>query len=168
MLPALIHVVHDLETTLSSGALRLQSIEAVSEKFWSVSNPSIIMSVDIKSKTIVFGGQLIRFSHASAETGTTMTCAVFLPTTTATSIPYLMFLSGLTCTDENVCQKSGIFRSLAQHQVLLVTPSSILSICSFAFKLCRLPSLHQIPLHVGRASMARMIAGTLEPGRGST
>jgi S-formylglutathione hydrolase len=75
--------------------------------------------MEIKSKTKVFGGQLIRFSHQSTSTGTTMTCAVFLPANadTANTVPYLLYLSGLTCTDENVCQKSGIFRYLAQHQV---------------------------------------------------
>lgn len=75
--------------------------------------------MEIKSKTAVFGGQLIRFSHLSAQTGTTMTCAVFLPDPVAT-VPYLLYLSGLTCTDENVCQKSGIFRSLAQNKVTIV------------------------------------------------
>jgi S-formylglutathione hydrolase FrmB len=73
--------------------------------------------MEVKSKVTVFGGQLIRFTHASTQTGTPMTCAVFLPDATAASVPYLLYLSGLTCTDENVCQKSGVFRSLTQHKV---------------------------------------------------
>lgn len=35
-----------------------------------------------------------------------------------------MYLSGLTCTDENVCQKSGIFRYLAEHGLCFVAPDT--------------------------------------------
>jgi S-formylglutathione hydrolase FrmB len=77
---------------------------------------------EIKSATKVFDGSLIRFSHMSDETKTTMTCSVFLPHLASDPEPKkcatLMYLSGLTCTDENVCQKSGIFRILSQHQVI--------------------------------------------------
>jgi hypothetical protein len=83
---------------------------------------------EIKSATKVFDGSLIRFSHMSDETKTTMTCSVFLPHLASDpepkKCPTLMYLSGLTCTDENVCQKSGIFRILSQHQVIL-----LISIC---------------------------------------
>lgn len=77
---------------------------------------------EIKSATKVFDGSLIRFSHMSEETKTTMTCSVFLPHSASDPEPKkcatLMYLSGLTCTDENVCQKSGIFKILSQHQVI--------------------------------------------------
>jgi S-formylglutathione hydrolase FrmB len=83
---------------------------------------------EIKSATKVFDGSLIRFSHMSDETKTTMTCSVFLPHLASDPEPKkcatLMYLSGLTCTDENVCQKSGIFRVLSQHQVI-----PLISIC---------------------------------------
>jgi len=49
-----------------------------------------------------------------------MTCAVFIPTTEIDadgSIPFLTYLSGLTCTDENVCQKSGVFEHLSKAKV---------------------------------------------------
>ncbi len=52
-----------------------------------------------------------------------MTCAVYIPTT-APILPsdenkfgYVMYLSGLTCTDENVCQKGAPFAHLFKHQV---------------------------------------------------
>ena len=77
--------------------------------------------MEVKSKVVVSGGQLIRFMHISSQTGTPMTCAVFLPKSDAATVPYLLYLSGLTCTDENVCQKSSVFRSLAQHQVRLLS-----------------------------------------------
>ena len=79
------------------------------------------MSFEIKSKVKVFSGELVRFSHASSETKTIMTCAVYVPNSTEKSInqsfPVLLYLSGLTCTDENVCQKSGVFKTLSDMQV---------------------------------------------------
>ena len=76
---------------------------------------------EIKSTARVFDGSLIRFSHMSLETKTTMTCSVYLPLKATDpepkKYPTLMYLSGLTCTDENVCQKSGIFRTLSELQV---------------------------------------------------
>ena len=80
--------------------------------------------MEIKSKVLVFGGELIRFTHQSSETKTPMTCAVFLPKPTATAIPFILYLSGLTCTDENVCQKSGVFKKLAEKQIAFVAPDT--------------------------------------------
>jgi len=55
-----------------------------------------------------------------------MTCAVFLPTDTASSgkSPCLMYLSGLTCTDENVCQKSGVFKYLSDKKMGFIAPDT--------------------------------------------
>ena len=82
--------------------------------------------MEIKSTVVVFGGKLIRFSHSSTETGTPMTCSVFLPSNEgsveSSSFPYLLYLSGLTCTDENVCQKSGVFKKLAELKVIVFIP----------------------------------------------
>eukprot|EP01036_Dinobryon_divergens_P032056 gene32056-41573_t len=38
--------------------------------------------------------------------------------------PSILYLSGLTCTDENVCQKSGIFKILSELQVALIAPDT--------------------------------------------
>jgi hypothetical protein len=76
-------------------------------------------TMEIKSTVVVSGGKLVRFSHQSKETGTPMTCSVFLPATSDPNVPYLLYLSGLTCTDENVCQKSGVFKALANAQVII-------------------------------------------------
>jgi S-formylglutathione hydrolase FrmB len=80
--------------------------------------------MEIKSNCKVFGGNLVRFSHNSIETKTSMTFAVFFPPSVFSSIqnstlkiPSIVFLSGLTCTDENVCQKSGVFQKLAERNV---------------------------------------------------
>ena len=80
----------------------------------------------IKSSVRVFDGQLIRFTHLSRETQCTMTCAVYVPPTSESSskIPALMYLSGLTCTDENVCQKGGAFRALAENRIAFICPDT--------------------------------------------
>ena len=84
------------------------------------------MSFEIKSTTKVSGGSLIRCSHASTQTNTTMTMAVYIPhrMTSAEKVPYILYLSGLTCTDENVCQKSGVFKSLAELGIAFVVPDT--------------------------------------------
>lgn len=78
--------------------------------------------IEIKSTVKVFGGQLIRFSHNSVETKTPMVCAVFLPNMTdrldaSSAFPSIVYLSGLTCTDENVCQKGSPYKALVESQV---------------------------------------------------
>ena len=84
----------------------------------------------ILSDTVVFSGHLFRFSHKSSSTKTTMTAALFLPqlsTPTDTiqdSVPLLTYLSGITCTDENVCLKGGAFRGLAKHGIALLCPDT--------------------------------------------
>jgi S-formylglutathione hydrolase len=80
----------------------------------------------IKSNVKVFDGQLIRFTHLSRETKCVMTCAVYIPSSIQSEAKYptLMYLSGLTCTDENVCQKSGVFRSLSENRVAFIAPDT--------------------------------------------
>lgn len=80
--------------------------------------------MEIKSTTKVCGGFLIRFSHKSIATNSVMTCAVFLPNgisrnVASDQIPSIMYLSGLTCTDENVCQKGYPFRKLSELNVFV-------------------------------------------------
>jgi len=56
-----------------------------------------------------------------------MTAAIFVPSASDAPgpLPVLFYLSGLTCTDENVCQKgTEIFRACQQHQVVLVCPDT--------------------------------------------
>jgi S-formylglutathione hydrolase len=88
-------------------------------------------AIEIKSRIRVSGGLLLRVGHASSATKTNMTFAVFLPNTGTYPVaggvgttPYLIYLSGLTCTDENVCQKSGVFRDLADTGLAFVAPDT--------------------------------------------
>ena len=82
--------------------------------------------IEIISRTAVAGGELIRFSHASTSTKTTMTAAIFVPPGVEYSaeIPTLYWLSGLTCTDENFCIKAGAFNAAARERVAIVVPDT--------------------------------------------
>ena len=76
------------------------------------------------------GGELSVYTHASASTSTPMTFAVFLPPAAleascpAGSIPVIYYLSGLTCTWENVSTKGGAFAAAAAAGVAVVAPDT--------------------------------------------
>ena len=72
------------------------------------------------------GGLWTRFKHRSSFTGTPMTFSVFTPpgATVESPAPVLFYLSGLTCTDENVVQKAGASRAAAAFGVALVCPDT--------------------------------------------
>ena len=53
-----------------------------------------------------------------------MTAALYLPPTTSDSVPLLTYLSGITCTDENVCLKGGAFRALSRHGIAMLCPDT--------------------------------------------
>ena len=69
---------------------------------------------------------LYRFAHLSKETKTSMTCAVYLPNenNSIKKFPSLMYLSGLTCNDENVCQKAGAFKALSDLEIGFIAPDT--------------------------------------------
>lgn len=72
------------------------------------------------SENKAFGGVQGVYSHASAETGTDMTFAVFVPEhRDGAKLPLLWYLSGLTCTHANVMDK-GEYRRLANELGLIV------------------------------------------------
>ncbi len=63
------------------------------------------MTLETVSTNTSFGGTQGVYAHASAETGTRMTFAVFLPPQAGApgvKLPVLWYLSGLTCTHANV------------------------------------------------------------------
>lgn len=71
----------------------------------------------------VAGGALAYCSHASAATGTEMRLSVFTPVGDG-SFPYLIWLSGLTCTEDNFTTKAGAYAAAAQHGVAIVAPDT--------------------------------------------
>jgi hypothetical protein len=119
--------------------------------------------IEVKSTVKVFGGHLIRFSHNSTSTKTVMTCAVYIPNELGrhqeNKIAVIMYLSGLTCTDENVCQKSGVFRKLAEHNVISIVIKHLISIDSKTLISHRLHLSLLILLHVVQISQERRTVG---------
>ena len=71
------------------------------------------------------GGTQGVYSHPSAETGTAMTFAVFVPPhAPGAKLPVLWYLSGLTCTHANVMEKGEYRAACAEHGVILVAPDT--------------------------------------------
>ena len=72
---------------------------------------------------IVYGGTLRYCRHDSAITGTPMTLSVFTPPGEG-PFPVLIWLSGLTCTQDNFTSKAGAYRAAAEHGVIIVAPDT--------------------------------------------
>ena len=72
---------------------------------------------------VVHGGTLKYLRHDSAVTGTPMTLSVFVPAGEG-PFPVLIWLSGLTCTEDNFTTKAGAYRSAAEHGVIIVAPDT--------------------------------------------
>ncbi|RZJ41165.1 MAG: S-formylglutathione hydrolase [Brevundimonas sp.] len=72
---------------------------------------------------IVHGGVLKYLRHDSAATGTHMTLSVFTPPGEG-PFPVLIWLSGLTCTEDNFTTKAGAYEAAALHGVIIVAPDT--------------------------------------------
>lgn len=72
---------------------------------------------------VVHGGTLRYLKHDSATTGTPMTLSVFVPPGEG-PFPVLIWLSGLTCTEDNFTTKAGAYRAAAEHGVIVVAPDT--------------------------------------------
>jgi len=72
-----------------------------------------------------FGGWLERWQHDSDTCHCGMTFSVYLPPQAATQpLPVVYWLSGLTCTDDNVRTKAGAQRYAAELGLILVMPDT--------------------------------------------
>ena len=72
-----------------------------------------------------FGGYLNRYTHQSSSCHCEMTFSVYLPPQAEDGpVPALYWLSGLTCTDDNVRVKAGAQRYAAEHGIALVMPDT--------------------------------------------
>jgi len=77
------------------------------------------------SRNKAFGGTQGVYRHESAETGTPMTFAVYVPDhAPGTKLPVLWYLSGLTCTHANVMEKGEYRRACAEHGVVFIAPDT--------------------------------------------
>ena len=72
---------------------------------------------------VVHGGTLRYLKHDSATTGTPMTLSVFVPPGEG-PFPVVIWLSGLTCTEDNFTTKAGAYRAAAEHGLIVVAPDT--------------------------------------------
>ena len=77
------------------------------------------------SSSRLFDGDLQRFEHYSESCDSNMRFSVYLPPQAKKDkVPVLLWLSGLTCNDENFMLKSGAQRYAAELGIALVTPDT--------------------------------------------
>ncbi len=81
------------------------------------------MNVETRNQHCVHGGTLTYAQHQSAATGTPMRFSVFTPSGEG-PFAYAIWLSGLTCTEDNFTTKAGAYASAAQHGVAIVAPDT--------------------------------------------
>jgi len=81
------------------------------------------MSLQTTKTHIVHGGTLRYLKHDSAATGTPMTLSVFVPGGEG-PFAVLIWLSGLTCTEDNFTTKAGAYRAAAEHGLIIVAPDT--------------------------------------------
>ena len=81
------------------------------------------MTLQTTKTHIVHGGTLRYCRHDSATTGTPMTLSVFTPAGEG-PFPVLIWLSGLTCTEDNFTSKAGAYRAAVEHGVIIVAPDT--------------------------------------------
>lgn len=82
-------------------------------------------SIVQESRNKCFGGHQLVVSHQSPTTNCSMRFALFLPSGSATrSVPAIYYLSGLTCTEQNVITKAGAQQFCERHQVAFVCPDT--------------------------------------------
>ena len=83
------------------------------------------MPFETLSGNRAFGGVQGVYTHASAETGTDMTFAVYVPEhAPGVKLPVLWYLSGLTCTHANVMEKGEYRAACARHGIVFVAPDT--------------------------------------------
>lgn len=83
------------------------------------------MTLEEISRTRCFDGEQLRFRHRSVMLSCDMRFSVYLPPEASrVKVPAIWFLSGLTCTDENVMAKAGAQRYAAEQGVALIAPDT--------------------------------------------
>jgi len=83
------------------------------------------MSLELISQNKVAGGWLKRYRHQASSLNCEMVFAIYLPPQAEEQdVPFVYWLSGLTCTDENFTQKAGAFKAAAELGLALVCPDT--------------------------------------------
>ena len=84
------------------------------------------LALETLSEHACFGGVQGFYRHASSEIGLPMRFGVFLPpqAIAGARVPALIWLAGLTCTEETFAIKAGAQRAAAALGLMLVTPDT--------------------------------------------
>ena len=81
--------------------------------------------MELLEEHLCHGGQLKVCQHNSAVLGCAMKFSVFLPPQTDQSkVPFVTFLSGLTCTHDNFTTKAGAYGFAAKEGIAIVAPDT--------------------------------------------
>jgi S-formylglutathione hydrolase len=81
--------------------------------------------VETLSEHACFGGVQGFYRHESAQVGAPMRFGVYRPPQVANGpVPVLIYLAGLTCTEETFAIKAGAQAHAARHGLMLVTPDT--------------------------------------------
>ena len=81
--------------------------------------------MDIKQSNKIFNGVHQVCSHASESTNCKMTFSIYLPENpNSNNLKTLIWLSGLTCTEENFRIKSGVQRYASELNMIIVSPDT--------------------------------------------
>jgi len=83
------------------------------------------MTLTIVSEQKAFGGTQGVYTHKARQTACAMEFSVYMPPDAANApVPVLYYLSGLTCTQDNVTTKGGFQRYAAEHDIAVVCPDT--------------------------------------------
>lgn len=86
---------------------------------------SVSSALKLVSSNKVFGGLQQVYEHASNELKCNMKFAVYLPHTAQKKrLPVVIWLSGLTCNEQNFISKSGFQKYAAEHELVVVAPDT--------------------------------------------
>lgn len=71
------------------------------------------------------GGTVGYYEHESTQTKTPMRFSLFLPPQAQEqNVPYLVFLSGLTCTEDNFTTKAGAYKKASELGIAILAPDT--------------------------------------------
>ena len=86
------------------------------------------MNLQINKTVKTFGGDTVYYAHDSTATKTTMNFSVFIPKAQGderrTIDSAIIWLSGLTCTEDNFITKSGVQRYLKDSNTMIICPDT--------------------------------------------
>lgn len=81
--------------------------------------------IETRSRHACFGGEVGFHTHASSETKTPMNFSVFTPPQAISGkVPALVYLAGLTCTEETFMIKAGAQKLAAELGLALICPDT--------------------------------------------